>query len=32
MVTTYAVYLAISLIITVAVGRTLHKNGRVFLC
>ena len=31
MVLTYAVYLALSLVITVAVGRTLNKNGRVFL-
>jgi hypothetical protein len=28
---TYAVYVAISLAITVWVGRTLNKNGRVFL-
>ena len=27
----YAVYLAISLLVTVWVARTLHKNGRVFL-
>ena len=27
----YAVYLAISLAVTVWVARTLHKNGRVFL-
>jgi hypothetical protein len=31
MLTTYAAYIAISLGITVWVGRTLHKNGRVFL-
>ena len=28
---TYAIYVAIGLGITVWVGRTLHKNGRVFL-
>ena len=28
---TYAIYVAISLAITVWVGRTLNKNGRVFL-
>jgi hypothetical protein len=28
---TYIVYLAVSLSITVWVGRTLHKNGRIFL-
>src|SRR5215468_2916717 len=27
----YAVYLAVSLMVTVWVARTLHKNGRVFL-
>src|ERR1700761_938116 len=27
----YAVYLAISLLVTVWVARTLHKNGRLFL-
>jgi hypothetical protein len=27
----YAVYLAISLLVTVWVARTLHENGRVFL-
>jgi len=27
----YAAYLALSIAITVWVGRTLHKNGRVFL-
>jgi hypothetical protein len=27
----YAVYLTISLLVTVWVARTLHKNGRVFL-
>jgi TRAP-type C4-dicarboxylate transport system permease large subunit len=31
MVVTYSVYLALSLIITVWVGHTLHKNGRIFL-
>ena len=31
MVWTYAVYLALSLALTVFVARTLHKNGRVFL-
>ena len=31
MVMTYAVYLALSIIITVWVGHTLHKNGRIFL-
>ena len=30
-VTTYALYLAISILLTVWVGRTLHKNGRPFL-
>src|ERR1044071_8099337 len=30
-VTTYLVYLAISSALTVWVGQTLHKNGRVFL-
>lgn len=30
-VTAYAVYLALSLAVTVWVGRTLHTNGRVFL-
>jgi hypothetical protein len=28
---TYVVYLAVSVALTVWVGRTLHKNGRVFL-
>src|SRR3954471_24698112 len=28
---TYAVYVAISLAITIWVGRSLHRNGRVFL-
>jgi hypothetical protein len=28
---TYAIYVAISLAITIWVGRTLNKNGRVFL-
>jgi hypothetical protein len=31
MLVTYAVYIAVSLAITVWVGETLHKNGRVFL-
>jgi hypothetical protein len=31
MVWTYAIYLALSLALTVFVARTLHKNGRVFL-
>jgi hypothetical protein len=31
MVWTYAVYLVVSVAITVWVGRTLHKNGRLFL-
>ncbi|MBC8036624.1 MAG: hypothetical protein H7X89_05355 [Rhizobiales bacterium] len=30
-VTTYALYLAISVALTVWVARTLHKNGRIFL-
>ena len=30
-IATYLAYLAISLALTVWVGRTLHKNGRVFL-
>ena len=30
-ITTYLVYLAISIALTVWVARTLHKNGRVFL-
>lgn len=30
-VTSYAVYLAISIAVTIWVARTLHKNGRVFL-
>lgn len=30
-VTTYFVYLALSISLTVWVARTLHKNGRVFL-
>jgi hypothetical protein len=30
-VVTYALYLTISIMLTVWVGRTLHKNGRVFL-
>src|SRR6476620_11345290 len=28
---TYLIYLAISIALTIWVGRTLHKNGRVFL-
>jgi hypothetical protein len=28
---TYSIYLIVSLAITVWVGRTLHKNGRIFL-
>jgi hypothetical protein len=31
MVWTYAVYLLLSVALTVWVGRTLHKNGRLFL-
>ena len=31
MVWTYAIYLAVSVALTVWVGWTLHKNGRVFL-
>jgi hypothetical protein len=31
LVTTYLVYLAISVGLTVWVARTLHKNGRIFL-
>jgi len=31
MVGTYLAYLVLSLAITVWVGRSLHKNGRVFL-
>ena len=31
LVTTYGIYLAISLGLTVWVAQTLHKNGRVFL-
>jgi hypothetical protein len=30
-VTTYLIYIAVSVALTVWVGRTLHKNGRVFL-
>jgi hypothetical protein len=30
-VVTYATYVAISILLTVWVARTLHKNGRVFL-
>jgi hypothetical protein len=28
---TYLIYLAVSIALTIWVGRTLHKNGRVFL-
>src|SRR3954451_10349173 len=31
LITTYLVYLAISVALTVWVARTLHKNGRIFL-
>ena len=31
MVITYAIYVAASVIITVFVGQSLHRNGRVFL-
>ncbi len=31
LVVTYSLYLAISVVLTVWVGRTLHSNGRVFL-
>jgi hypothetical protein len=31
MVITYSLYLAISIVLTVWVGRTLSKNGRIFL-
>lgn len=30
-VSTYAAYVALSIVLTVWVARTLHKNGRVFL-
>ena len=30
-ITTYLVYLALSIALTIWVARTLHKNGRVFL-
>ncbi len=30
-ITTYLIYLAISISLTIWVARTLHKNGRVFL-
>ena len=30
-VTTYAVYVALSVLLTVWVARTLHRNGRLFL-
>ena len=31
LVVTYSLYLAISVLLTVWVGKTLHRNGRVFL-
>jgi hypothetical protein len=31
MIVTYLVYIGVSLAITIWVGRTLHRNGRVFL-
>ena len=31
MITTYAIYVVVSLAITVWVGRTLSRNGRLFL-
>ena len=31
MIITYAIYVAVSAIVTVWVGHSLHKNGRVFL-
>lgn len=31
MIITYSMYLAISILITIWVGRTLNKNGRLFL-
>ena len=31
MVITYSIYIVLSLVITIWVGRTLNKNGRVFL-
>ena len=30
-ISTYLIYLAVSIALTIWVGRTLHKNGRVFL-
>src|SRR6266700_6691950 len=30
-ITTYLIYLAISIALTIWVARTLHKNGRIFL-
>ncbi|HEX6045348.1 MAG TPA: hypothetical protein VFZ22_12735 [Pyrinomonadaceae bacterium] len=30
-ITTYVVYLAVSIALTIWVGRTIYKNGRVFL-
>jgi len=30
-ITTYLIYLTISIALTIWVARTLHKNGRVFL-
>ena len=31
MVITYAIYVAVSALVTIWVGHSLHKNGRVFL-
>ena len=31
MIVTYLIYIVVSLAITIWVGRTLHRNGRVFL-
>ena len=31
MIVTYTLYLALSLLLTVWVARTLHRNGRIFL-
>jgi len=31
LVVTYSLYLAISVLLTVWVGKTLHRNGRIFL-
>src|SRR4029450_13424101 len=30
-ISTYLIYLAVSIALTIWVGRTLHKNGRIFL-